>query len=244
MGKFLFYFIILLVLFSGCDKSVVSEIEEPVFDYNLIYPKHIGTNGLLPLVMIDPYSNPRSSDWETFQISSAEANLNPTEFTLKRGRGSALIQFIDTSNITINLINGIGVAVSSLTVSIDSDTNDSEFSGILQDESLYWDSTSTIHLIDDVFIPDGQTLTIGAGVRVELDLYVSIVAEGNIVCQGTEEAPVLFISHDAENSWGEIKHSGSTGEYEFTFFVNGGGDASKSFGHSGSQPVIREIYVI
>ena len=71
-----------------------------------------------------------------------------------------------------------------------------------------------------------------------MDYLVSLIIEGTIECTGLEDAPVLFTSVAAGQPWGEIDHQSATGQYSYTFFTNGGGDLSKPFGHSDSQPVI------
>jgi len=64
---------------------------------------------------------------------------------------------------------------------------------------------------NDVTVPTNVTLTIAAGVLVQLHTNMSIVAEagGVIDVSGTTALPVLFRSADGTNNWGRLSASGS-----------------------------------
>lgn len=116
--------------------------------------------------------------------------------------------------------------------------------GTLEDEELQWGPGSFIEVTGSVKVPEGETLSIGAGTRVRIADGANIDVEGDLMVAGTAEAPVLF--EPAGTVWGGLRHRGAA-HYSHVMLVGGGGDASREFGHSDSQPVIhaeREARVV
>lgn len=52
-----------------------------------------------------------------------------------------------------------------------------ELSGVLEGQSLLWDSTAIIHITGNSIVPSGGVLTIGGGTIIELDYHVRIEVE-------------------------------------------------------------------
>ena len=107
--------------------------------------------------------------------------------------------------------------------------------GTLEGEDLQWGPGSFIEVTGSVEVPEDETLTIGAGARVRIADDANIDVEGDLMVAGTAAAPVVL--EPAGTAWGGLRHDG-TARYSHVFLVGGGGDESRAFGHSGSQPVI------
>ena len=86
-------------------------------------------------------------------------------------------------------------------------------------------------------LPDA-TLTIEPGTRIEFATDANLIVNGTLQSLGSIDDPILF-SPQLE-TWGGITFSGSSSDNRlaYTFLTGGGGDASRQFGHSNSQPVI------
>ena len=218
---------------------VVTYALEPGFagDVEMILPRRIRSGQPLPIITIIPGRNPRLAIWETFHLNSSNASFSPSEISLKRGRGSVTTLVSGSGEVMIELRDDADSLRAIANILIEESPAERELSGVLSGAGLIWDSTAVIHLVEDATVPVGAVLNIGSGTRIEIDEYVRLIVEGEILCQGTEEAPVLFTSYSAGLPWGEITHDYSVGTYSYTFLTDGGGDESQSFFHSGSQPI-------
>lgn len=118
-------------------------------------------------------------------------------------------------------------------------------SGILAGADLSWNDTSDILVSANAEVPAGETLTVAAGTRVKLAAKVRLTVKGKLEVKGTKDSPVWFLP--ADKAWGEIDvvtpvstgGTDGTAVFTWTWLTGGGGDASRAFGHSNSQPVIR-----
>jgi hypothetical protein len=118
-------------------------------------------------------------------------------------------------------------------------------SGLLAGADLSWDDTSDILVEANAEVPAGDTLTVAVGTRVKFAAKVRLTVKGKLEVQGTAASPVWFLP--ADKAWGEIDvvTPVSTGGLDgtavlsWTWLTGGGGDASRAFGHSNSQPVVR-----
>jgi hypothetical protein len=108
--------------------------------------------------------------------------------------------------------------------------------GTLQADDLAWDATQLVVVTGGLTIPAGLTLEVGEGTRVELAAGANIIVQGAIEVNGTASAPVVFASRD-DAAWGGLVVDGAA-TLDFAMLVNAGGDGSRAFGHSGSQPVV------
>ena len=110
--------------------------------------------------------------------------------------------------------------------------------GELSGDDLLWSEDEDIHVTETIVVPEGSSLEIEAGVRVFTAPAQNIVAHGSIRVRGTEERPVLFTRAE-EDSWGAFRFlDGSEGTLEHALLTGSGGDTSRTFGHSRSQPVV------
>ncbi len=115
-----------------------------------------------------------------------------------------------------------------------------DVSGTLSGDQLDWNDDEDVVVSADVTVPSGSTLRIGAGTRIRLVENAQIRVEGELEVSGSASSPVLFLP-DVESGghgWGEINVKGAA-RIENAWFVGGGADATRAFGHSDSQPVIR-----
>lgn len=191
------------------------------------------------MVIRMPDVNPRISRTEIFHIKSSTGSFSPVEVKVKRGCGSVSFPAPSIEGVCrIDLVDLSGKVRASSTVEISNNPEVRELSGTLTDDDLYWDSLAVIRLIGSINISNGSELTVSCGTRIEIGHLVNLFIRGDINCNGTFETPVVFTSIIQDEPWGEIRHYGSSNNYSYTFFTNGGGDPNRFFGHSDSQPVI------
>jgi hypothetical protein len=84
----------------------------------------------------------------------------------------------------------------------------------------------------------GDSLTVGPGTRVLFGENAILSVAGALRIQGTADAPVLFTRAGAAAWGGVYLLRGAQGSFDHVWFVAGGGDVSRAFGHSNSQPVV------
>jgi len=103
---------------------------------------------------------------------------------------------------------------------------------------LSWDSLEVIEVFRSIIVPAGSELKIYEGVIVFLHAGVNIEVSGRLTILGKREKPVVFLCDDPFGSWGGIYLNGGTADISECLITGGGGDDSRVFGHSQSQPVI------
>lgn len=64
-----------------------------------------------------------------------------------------------------------------------------------------WRSNQTVHITEDVVLPEAETLVIRPGVQVVFDGPFSIQVDGTLVAVGTADSPIAFFPADAEPGW-------------------------------------------
>lgn len=163
--------------------------------------------------------------------------------------GRLTLRFGD-ANVDVRMRRGVGsfgatMPSSTATIALESGESIDEIlveataarslAGVLGADELRW-SDARIEVTGDVEVPVGQTLVIDAGTRVELAAGANLLVRGSLEVGGVLDAPVVFASRDAQ-PWGGLVIDGSA-TIAHAMFVEGGGDATRQFGHSNSQPVI------
>jgi hypothetical protein len=103
---------------------------------------------------------------------------------------------------------------------------------------VLWTARQDALVNGDVLVPSGTTLTIEAGTRVLLGPNASLQVDGELRVHGTAEAPVLFTRAGYEPWGGIVLREGASAELTHAWLTAGGGDRSRTFGHSDSQAVI------
>jgi hypothetical protein len=229
--------IIISSMLLACDDDTESMPEpEPSVSASLISPSRALPNHILPVAM-EIAGNIRTESVRSVSISASPALIQGDGFTLKRGCGSALLT-TTVSGTAVIRAEGSSVSPQEATVTILENPDMRTLSGDLAGENLLWDSTSVIFIESNIRVPEGLTLTIEPGAIVLLGSLVEILVEGNIICGG-DGIPVQFLPSNSLEPWGEIDHRpGSVANYKNVFFVGGGGNPARAFGHSNSQPVL------
>lgn len=171
---------------------------------------------------------------------SADAAPFDETVKVKKGVGSAapVIRSDETSIEFSFSGSGIASDISSDAHAVDlTPRSEQTHSGVLSGDTV-WDATMDHHLTGDITIPQGSSLTMGAGTRVLADSMVNIRVLGELRIQGTIDDPVVLTAADATQPWGGLEIVDTEATIDYAFFTNGGSDTSKAFGHSDSQPLI------
>jgi Right handed beta helix region len=234
--------LVLTMLFSfGCEELPIEPDAESPFVpvLELIIPATVPPGIPVPYMIVDEDANPRSAGWEIVNVSTDAALFAPQEIVLKRGAGSGQLNGITDDTTTVSITNTLGSFLAERTVQVQ-DLPRREMPVYLYGTDLNWGPDSLIVVRDHVIVPDAQTLTIEAGTIVLLGANARLdVDEANLEIKGTREQPVLFTAENPAEPWGELELVYSQSTLEWVFFTGGGGDNSRAFGHSNSQPVIR-----
>lgn len=134
-------------------------------------------------------------------------------------------------------------------ITIEPSTSWSVVSGLL-DGLTEWPPDSRIHILDDVTVPAGATLTINAGTIIQLDPLANITNSGRLVINGTLAEPVVLTATNLvwpernAGAWGGLIMRGSAAELiaNGAILVGGGGrtdfDFSPGASHRSEQPVL------
>ena len=85
----------------------------------------------------------------------------------------------------------------------------SEHSGILSADEM-WLGSLVHHVIGDVTVPNGVTLTIGAGAVVKFDAYKGLVLQpgGHLIARGAVTTPIVFTSNRDDTAGGDSNGDG------------------------------------
>lgn len=169
------------------------------------------------------------------EVTVAIGARSPLIGTLYRGRGS---------------VRATGASVGSLSVRVTRDDSSVErridvvvrplrtVEGSLEGAGLRWDSSADVQITGTTTVPAGARLSVGPGARILFAANANLDVHGELVVDGTAEAPVLFAPRGAP--WGGVHfHRGSRGQIRHALITGGGADLERAFGHSDSQPVVR-----
>jgi hypothetical protein len=217
----------------GETADSFTEIVAPPPELQLLAPPFVLLDHPFPVVLRVPagdHVDVFASGEATLFIDSPDISF--PDLTVRRGVASAtLLPVIDGEHILV--AGGLGQGDRPIEFGVHKCGQ--ELTGTLEGEHLLW--SSCVHLIGDVVVPIGKTLTVEPGTMVMLEHKVNIYVLGEVHCMGDEMAPIWFTSY-TDLPWGGVIHEESAGSYAFTFFTNGGGDSKHNFGHSSSQPVL------
>lgn len=157
------------------------------------------------------------------------------ELGLHRGRGSVPLSFPGEGPVRLS-VHGTD-AYGTLDVAVVARPF-VEFTGVLSGAQLAWTRSADVRLSGDTVVPAGETLTVSAGTRILLGTNASLEVQGTLRVTGTAGEPVLFTSA-GDAAWGGVRvPAGGLAELDEAWFTRGGGDTSRRFGHSASQPVL------
>ncbi len=215
----------------------------------LVVPNQISTTDLMPLVVRlwldgeDRAYQGYSGDFVLTLARDGEAiNQNLPNVVMRRGVGSVTLPPLDVAGewvvgVWLNITDAAPIAEAR--VQVEESPGARIFVGgtLSSAEDLRWGADERVEIRNSLVVAEGQTLVIEAGVQVRLDTNVNIDVQGEIIAEGTPQNPVVFAPINAEAAWGGVFHAGN-GTYSSVLFVSGGNDASRAFGHSGSQPIL------
>ncbi len=239
---------VFLLLSAGCnsgDGPVGNNPPDNNPPVKLVIPLSFPTGVTIPFAVLDTTVNPRKSQRLPLALSTSPPSIQETELTMKRGRVAGSVEFTTAGEINVTVSSALGTALAHQKVNAQEDTSHREMSGILTGNNLLWNSSYLIIIDENVTIPAGEQLVVGAGTVVLLSGNVRIEVFGSMDIQGTSEAPVTFTAQSTTEPWGEIDvHNGGTLSMKWAMLTRGGGDESRAFGHSGSQPVVRGDHAI
>ena len=199
----------------------------------IISPERTARNDYLPVVIraIDQEGGTDSNVSMETLISAG----NAVELvTLKKGMGSTSIVLKDTPGGTLSLETTSGSRVVSLVDSFPVE----EYSGQLKPGLHTWNRSKDRYVPRELIVPTGTTLVVEKGTRILLGTGADVVVHGRIEAKGTLEQPVVYMSSNWRKPWGGIEIVEGQAEFTHSFFLNGGANQKKVFGHSNSQPVV------
>ncbi len=100
--------------------------------------------------------------------------------------------------------------------------------------------SGTTHLATDLHVAPGETLVVRPGTLVKLDPGVSILCEGKMVAEGSEEATIRFRRADAAQPWGVLAlqgHGADRSSFTYCSFVGGSLEDWRHMQYSGMVSV-------
>jgi len=172
----------------------------------------------------------------TVTLSDGVADFRSRSVRVIRGVGSITSKVTSSSDFIL----GVSGFSGSKQIQVNNNPSEQTHSGTIRSNETWTDSH--IHIItDDITLSEGVRLTIAAGTRVYIEKKKNFDISGSLVLEGTELSPILFSTQDHTESWGGIKflNGSQYSNLEYTIFTRGGGDKDRTFGHSGSQPVLK-----
>jgi hypothetical protein len=178
----------------------------------------------------------------TKRLLISDGTLSKSTIKVFRGMGSITPRITSSSGSITLTIEGFETVRS---INVLSDYPSVTHSGTLN-SSATW-GPDKIHKINGLLrIPAGVELIISAGTIIEVSQDINIEVTGSLQCQGTESEPIHWTSSTWGSSWGGIElRSGSTDcNFDYTMFTDGGGDQSRIFVHSESQPVVKADHTV
>lgn len=221
------------------DGDNYQAIFEPLQEHNieLLTPSRMPQNGVLPLVV-----RIHKPDWQIDKLATMELNVSTessspdTSFIIKKGAGSIVQPVSASGDFSLTLQNQETSA--NRTISVSTEYPTLFYSGILTGTNLIWDGTWDRIVTADLTVPKGEKWIIKPGTWILLENEVNVFVYGQVEVRGTAENPVVFISRTPAEPWGGIEFYGSDSKFEYCFFVNGCGDDSKGWAHTGRQSLL------
>jgi hypothetical protein len=179
-----------------------------------------------------PFRVTHQDPWMSGTLSVSLNGASLPDLKLYRGQGSGVLPGVTAGDHDLVLLQDDRALSHTVEVlNIERSTH----SGLVSEQN--WASDVIHHVTGDLAI-DGA-LRIAPSTAIVIAPGANIEVSGAITAQGTEEYPIVFTA-SSEAPWGGIRLIGhETSEMSHVFLTHGGGDTSKSFGHSDSQPLIR-----
>ncbi|MBN1123451.1 MAG: CotH kinase family protein, partial [Sedimentisphaerales bacterium] len=212
-----------------------------------VLTRHSYRSGIPILVRVELRDNEgqvRRDIWDaTAQLSIVDNSgvaLSTDQIALYNGLGSSLVAVSGTGDFTLDVSVGQNHA-SRFIIDWTEEPVTSVAAGLVETD-MAW--RGVVHVIDDLLIPSGVTLTIEPGTLVLLEGFdsgtngVDIDVEGLIQSLGTDQMPVTFTAATPARNWGEFHFTNADPSFFGFTNINQAG-RSPGIGHSGTGPAFR-----
>ena len=219
--------------FNCCTDGSLSPPGEAGSSIEIISPERTTLDSYFPII-IRALDREGGTDTNVNMETPVTAGNTVESITLKKGMGSALIISQDAPEGALSLETTSGSRVVSLVDSFPVE----EYSGQLKPGLHTWDRSKDRYVAGELVVPTGTTLVIEEGTRILLGSGADVVVHGRIQAKGTLERPIVYMSSQWRHPWGGIEVVEGRAEFTHSFFVNGGANRKKVFGHSNSQAVV------
>lgn len=178
---------------------------------------------------IDPQVN------HNYILDSPDANIDQNDLIVRNGVG--------TATITVHTQNSFEISLPELSISKSIELRKNlptlHLTGTL-DSSLRMTPDTIYQINGDLLIPVGVSLHADPGSIILIAESKNIVVNGYINLAGSHEEPIVFKSINQASFWGgiELSNRTDTSQFQYCYFIQGGNNPNKAFGHSDSQPVV------
>ena len=194
---------------------------------------------------LDQAGNVQRELWNataTLSIDVPGITISPSTLNLYNGFGSMLATLSGATTQTFTLTATLNGKQVSRTLNSLSGVAETAVSGTLSGAALNW--SGLIHVVDNVTVPDGSTLTVQPGTTVVIDGVTSgtsgkqIIVQGAIQSLGTAAQPVVFTASSPASgyAWGQFDFQSAEPSLLQYTIVTRAGRSPVSGGHSGTGP--------
>lgn len=125
------------------------------------------------------------------------------DIPLRRGVGSGFLPGAGLPG-PFHYAPAVGPAATHVTIQIEDNPTWQSAGGVLSGRTV-WPAHSRIEITAPLTIPAGASLTVGAGSLVRLAPRVDVVLDGELVLEGTLEAPQIWYPRQAGEPWGGFR---------------------------------------
>lgn len=199
--------------------------------YNVLAPETFVPGKAFPFV-VEVEDQNELNLFHSEEVNLIMSGTTETNGLLKVKKGRAVFTSLSDGS------NGLSITSSSVNVNPSQNTGSTTDHSGTTSGNQTWATNSVHRIASQLTIQSGDTLQIESGCWVLLDSAVNIIVEGHLKVLGSEQNVVVFCS-STSNGWGGVIASSGTVSASYALFNNGGNDASRSYGHSGSQATVK-----
>jgi hypothetical protein len=221
---------------SGCDHfpGITPPLDDGMSG-EIIAPASVKSGESIPIVvrLLTSSAVINTKTTKEVQLHSEKACFGIDTFNVKKGVGSitTTVQAVDDFVISIEGMNSQKNICLLDTIPVVTHT------GTISNHAI-WQASQEHHITADLTVSQGGQLTIEKGTRIVIDSKVNVIVNGELEIKGDKENPVLVTCQNRDAPWGGFVINETDVSIEYCFFIHGGADDSRIFGHSNSQPVL------
>ncbi|MCX6906096.1 MAG: hypothetical protein NTW03_21970, partial [Verrucomicrobia bacterium] len=154
---------------------------------------------------------------------------------VKRGVGSGFLAATNSAGL-LTYRPQIGVLATNKTINLESSPVWTSVSGTLSG-NVNWPAGSRMIVTNNLTIPSGASLTIGAATIIRLNAGVNLYLNGQLTIAGTVDQPVVFMPNTRAQPWGGFFLQAATSQITATgaVFVASGANPTGGAGHRQEQ---------